>query len=76
MIEFAIFWFGLGAFVAIVNFIQWCFDGCLIGEGPEDPHYYLFGMMQSVLSGFFLGPIILATQLLLRMPILPHRKSK
>ena len=76
MIEFAIFWFGFGAFVAIVNFIQWCFDGYLIGEGPEDPYYYLFGMMQNVLSGLFLGPVILAIQLFMRMPILPYRRSK
>ncbi len=75
MIEFAIFWFGLGAFVAIVNFIQWCFDGCLIGEGPEDPYYYLFGMMQNALSGFFLGPIILLIQIVTGMPILPHRRG-
>ena len=75
MIEFVIFWFGIGAFVAIGNFIQWCFDGYLIGDGPEDPYYYLVGMVKSVLVGFFLGPIILGTQLLLGMPILPHRKK-
>ena len=75
MIEFAIIWFGLGVFVALVNFTQWCFDGCLIGEGPEDPYYYLTGMLQNVLGGLIIGPILLVTQIMHRMPILPTRRK-
>jgi hypothetical protein len=67
-------WFSIGAFVAIVNFIQWCLDGCLIGEGPEDPYYYLTGMFGNVIGGFVFGPVVIFTQYTHGMPILPQRK--
>lgn len=76
MIEFAIFWFGCGAFVAVVNFLQWCLDGYNIGDGPEDPYYWFNGMLFNVVSGFFLGPMILVMQIVMGMPILPRRKGQ
>lgn len=78
MIEFVIFWFGIGAFVAVVNFVQWCLDGYLISEGddPRDRFYYLYGMLQNVASGFVLGPMILVMQIAMGMPILPRRKGQ
>ena len=77
MIEFVIFWFGIGTFVAAVNFAQWCLDGYLIGEGddPRDRFYYFYGMLFNVVSGFFLGPIILFTQITMCMPIFQQRKG-
>lgn len=77
MIEFVIIWFGLGTFVALVNFIQWCLDDCLIGEGddPRDRFYYFYGMLQNVFFGFVFGPIILLTQIIMDMPILPQRRE-
>jgi len=73
--KFAIMWFGIGTFVAIVNFTQWCFDGCLIGEGPEDRFYYLSGMLQNVFFGFVFGPILLVIQITQGMPILPQKHT-
>lgn len=77
MIEFAIGWFGIGAFVAIVNFIQWILDGAMIGiEGePEDRFYYLKGMLTNVIGGFVFGPVVLGIQWGTGMPILPTKRQ-
>lgn len=74
MIEFAIYWFGIGAFVALMNFVQWCLEDCLVGEGPEDRFYYLSSMLQRVFFGFAFGPIILFIQLSTGMSIFPWRR--
>ena len=74
----AAWWFGLGTFVALVNFTQWCFDDFHIGEGtdPRDRFYYFIGMLQNVFFGFVFGPVILLWQITSGMPILPQRPSK
>ena len=70
-------WFGIGTFLAICSFIQWCLEGCLIAEGddPRDRFYYLYGMLQNVFFSFLLGPILLVVHIMSGAPILPYKRG-
>lgn len=75
---FLYIWFGCGLFVAVVNFVQWIFDGALIGDGdaPGDRYFYLNGMLLNVVMGFLLGPVVLVIQTAMGQPILPTRNPR
>ncbi len=75
MIEFAIMWFGIGVFSALMTIGQWIMEGCLIGEGPEDRFYYLSTLLQNVAMNIITGPITLIIQIFLGMPILPYKRG-